>query len=172
MKDVVKSAKKPKIDIYKSIQKRLTGEKGEMPTKAQLGDKPLWPDYDPGSLRENWERFINEDPVERVGDPTYIQKIYELIARVGVHKKKGGDRQQTFTEIRGIPGVTVVSVDSRGTSRDENYYYSTINIKFEMVRGESPLVYKNDTLIPGLRKIKGMRLMKLGNVKEVTPYEN
>ena len=112
-------------------------------------------------------KSVHEAPVKRSGDPAYTQRIYNLHCRVGINKKKGGDREETFTEIRGIPGVTVVTVDSRGTSRDENWYYSTITIKFELIQGESVSFYRKSVLIPGLRKIKGLRLIKVGNVNEV-----
>ena len=123
------------------------------------------------NLFENWYRYLNEDPIKRIGDPTYMQRIFELTIRVGIHKKRGGDREETFTEIRGIPGVTTVSVDSRGTSRDENYYYSTIICKFELIRGQAASLYKKNILLPNLRKIKGLVLFKIGSTKEITPHE-
>ena len=129
-----------------------------------MGSKPLWPEDDYGSLRENWKRFINEDPVKRVGDPSYIQRIFQISLRVAIHKKRGGDREQSFTEIRGIPGVTIVTVDSTGTGRDDTYYYSTLNIKFELIRGEAPLYYKNSVFLPGLRKIRGLRVISVGKI--------
>jgi len=116
---------------------------------------------------ENWKRFINEDRSKRIDDPSYMQKIFMIPMRVAIHKRRGGDREQTFTEIRGIPGVTVVIVDSTGTGRDETYYYSMLNIKFELIRGESPIQYKNDVFIPGLRKIKGLRVISLGNITKM-----
>ena len=103
------------------------------------------------------------------GDASYIQKIYEINVKVAIHKTKGGDREQTFTEIRGNPGVTTVSVDPTGTSRDETNYYSKLNVKFELLSNQSPYSYIKEELFPGLRKINGLRMMRAGNLKEVTP---
>jgi len=111
-------------------------------------------------------RTINELSSEQ--DPTYIQHIYNVVLRVAIHKTKGGDREQTFTEIRGIPGVTVVSVDSRGTGRDDTFYYSTLNVKFEIVGRGSPQAYVQKILLPNIRNVKGLRLLKTGRVNPVT----
>ena len=162
------TGQKHRLDLKHALKTRTgSGGKGEVPTKDQLGGKPLWPEYDPGSMRnyeEGWKRFLNEDPVKRVGDPSYVQRIFQISLKVAIHKKRGGDREQTFTEIRGIPGVTIVTVDSTGTSRDDTYYYSTLNIKFELIRGEAPLYYKNDIFLPGLRKIRGLRVISVGKI--------
>ena len=107
--------------------------------------------------------------VAGVGGSSYLQKIYEINLKVAIHKTKGGDREQTFTEIRGIPGVTTVSVDPVGTSRDETNYYSTLNVKFELLGNISPYTHMKEELFPGLRKINGLRLIRAGNLKEVTP---
>ncbi len=128
---------------------------------------------------DNWRDFLTEgkenvNSLQTVNeassddDPTYIQHIYNIVTRVAIHKTKGGDREQTFTEIRGIPGVTVVSVDSRGTSRDDTFYYSTLNIKFEIVGRGAPSQYVKNILLPSIRRIKGLRLIKVGKSKPVT----
>ena len=128
---------------------------------------------------ENWRSFINEDDENIASshnisesssndDPTYIQSVYNLTTRVAIHKTKGGDREQTFTEVRGIPGVTVVSVDSRGTGSDDTFYYSTLNIKFEIVGRGSAFDYIRNILLPSIRRIKGLRLLKVGRSKKIS----
>jgi hypothetical protein len=107
--------------------------------------------------------------VVAAGVASYLQKIYEINLKVAINKTKGGDREQTFTEIRGIPGVTTVSVDPTGTSRDETNYYSTLNVKFELLGNKSPYTHMKEELFPGLRRINGLRLIRAGNLKEVTP---
>jgi len=113
------------------------------------------------TLFENWNKFINEDK-----DPRYVQKIYQVMAKIRISKYKGGDREQSFNEVRGIPDVTVVSVDPIGTGHDENYYYSTLIIKFELIGNSNPMVYKEQVLLPGLRAIKGLEVRYVGDVKE------
>ena len=109
--------------------------------------------------------FLDKEPKKRIGDPSYIQSIYEITIKVSIHKTRGGDREQTFTEIRGIPGVTVVTVDPVGTSRDETSYYSTLNCKFELVANESPQEYLKLVLFPGIRDIKGLTLRHAGQIR-------
>ena len=117
-------------------------------------------------LFENWQRFLNEqEPQKRIGDPSYIQDIYEITIKVSIQKTRGGDREQTYTEIRGIPGVTIVTVDPLGTSHDETYYYSTLKIKAELVSNQDPRKYIKQVLFPGIRDIKGCTLRYASNLR-------
>ena len=122
-------------------------------------------------LRKVIDNVINEllddSPQKRVGDPSYIQSIYEITIKVSIHKTRGGDREQTFTEIRGIPNVTVVSVDPTGTSRDETFYYSTLNCKFELSGNENAKEYLRLLFFPGIRDIKGLTLKHAGNLQKL-----
>ena len=54
----------PKIDIAKAIASRIGKGRGKMPSKTQLGTKPLWPQIDPAAMHENWRRFIKEEQNE------------------------------------------------------------------------------------------------------------
>lgn len=119
-------------------------------------------------LFENWNRFLNEqEPKKRIGDPSYIQDIYEITLKVSIQKTRGGDREQTFTEIRGIPGVTVVTVDPLGTDHDETFYYSTLLIKFELVSNQDARKYVKQTLFPGIREVKGLTLRFAGSLRKL-----
>ena len=120
---------------------------------------------------KNWRDFLTEIEMskKRIGDPSYIQDIYTVACKVTIQKTRGGDREQTFTEIRGIPGVTIVTVDPLGTSHDKNSYYSTLILKFELTGRSSPTRYVQDTLFPGLRNIQGLTVRHLGNVDKVEP---
>ena len=50
---------------------------------------------------------------------------------------------------------------------DDNNYYSTILIKFELTRGGQPKDFRRKTLIPRLKKIKGMIVYNVGGVDQV-----
>jgi hypothetical protein len=121
------------------------------------------------SVKKKFKSFLlNElESQKRIGDPSYIQDIYEVAVKVSIHKTRGGDREQTFTEIRGIPGVTVVSVNPLGTSHDETLYYSTLNLKFELLARHDPLTYLKQVLFPGLRAIKGLSLRSSGQINKI-----
>ena len=119
-------------------------------------------------IMENWNRFLNEEESEkRIGDPSYIQDIYVITIKVSIHKTRGGDREQTYTEMRGIPGVTVISVDPLGTSHDETHYYSTLLVKFELVSNQDPRKYVKQTLFPGIREVKGLTLRFAGGLRKL-----
>ena len=120
-------------------------------------------------IMENWHDFLTEVEMsrKRIGDPSYIQSIYSVTCKVTIQKTRGGDREQTFTEIRGIPGVTIVTVDPIGTSRDETSYYSTLNIKFELVSNEDPREFLRLSLFPGIRNVKGLTLRHAGQIRKL-----
>ena len=122
-------------------------------------------------IMENWHDFLTEVEMsrKRIGDPSYIQSIYSVTCKVTIQKTRGGDREQTFTEIRGIPGVTIVTVDPLGTSHDETSYYSSLIVKFELTGRLSPVKYIQDTLFPGLRSISGLTVRNIGDVDKVEP---
>ena len=164
-------AAKTKQDIYgdpkpkkKDPTKATPPVTGVTPTGGSQGFKEA-------AIRNAIDNVINEllddSPQKRVGDPSYIQSIYEITIKVSIHKTRGGDREQTFTEIRGIPNVTVVSVDPTGTSRDETFYYSTLNCKFELSGNENAKEYLRLLFFPGIRDIKGLTLKHAGNLQKL-----
>ena len=119
-------------------------------------------------VKKKFKLSLNElESEKRIGDPSYIQNIYEVTIRVSIHKTRGGDREQTYTEIRGIPGVTVITVDPSGTAHDETFYFSTLNIKFELIKRHDPLTYLKQTLFPGIRAISGLDLRSSGQIRKI-----
>ena len=111
------------------------------------------------------EPLINEDPAAQ--DTTYELKLFVMPARCSISKSLGGDKTDTFNEIRGILGVTTVT-DALGTVReDDKNYYSTILIKFELLVGKGPLDYRTKILIPGIKKVKGMVVYNIGDINQV-----
>ena len=57
-------------------------------------------------------------------------KKYSLSARIALAKTGAGTRGETDNEIRGIAGVTTVSIEPGSIKVDDCNYYSNINIKF------------------------------------------
>ena len=104
------------------------------------------------------DRLLNER------DPNYDLRIYSIRADLSMQKNIGGEVQQTQTEIRGIEGVTTVRAigDSRdvGTSQ-----VATYQIKFELLGSVSREEYRKNVLIPGLMKIKGLRILRIGKAE-------
>jgi len=103
------------------------------------------------------ESSLNED------DPNYDLRIYKIEANVSIQKDVGGEIQETQTEIRGIEGVTTVrtignTVDT-GTST-----IATYEIKFELLGAIGRVKYRDRILIPGLMKIRGLKILKISPV--------
>lgn len=52
------------------------------------------------------ENLIEEAIVSlREADPSYVQKVFQIFARLRIHKNMGGDLLNVLNEIRGIPNV-------------------------------------------------------------------
>jgi hypothetical protein len=94
-------------------------------------------------------------------------KKYSLSARIALAKTGAGTRGEADNEIRGIAGVTTVSVEPGSIKVDDWNYYSNINIKFQLLGNSSSSTYKNEVLIPALKKIKGIKVLRIGNLKEL-----
>jgi len=116
-------------------------------------------------MNESIEDQINRiDRLLNERDPNYDLRVYSTRADLSMQKDVGGEVQQTQTEIRGIEGVTTVRAigDSRdvGTSQ-----VATYQIKFELLGSVSREEYRKNVLIPGLMKIKGLRILRIGKAE-------
>ena len=112
-------------------------------------------------------KTLETKKVVKEADDQYDLLLYAIPVRISISKDLGGDKTQTFNEIRGIEGVTVVR-DIEGTAReDDKNYYSTVVIKFELLSGVGPLDYKGKELAPGLKKIKGLIVYNIGDIQQV-----
>jgi hypothetical protein len=119
-------------------------------------------------IREALFKTLETKKVVKEADDQYDLLLYAIPIRISIAKSLGGDKTQTFNEIRGIEGVTVVR-DIEGTSReDDKNYYSTVVIKFELLSGKGPMDYKGKELIPGLKKVKGLVIVyNIGDIEQV-----
>ena len=88
-------------------------------------------------------------------------------ARIAISKTSAGSKGDADNEIRGIAGVTTVSVEPGSIKVDDWNYYSNINIKFQLLGNSSSSAYKNEVLIPALKKVRGVKVLRLGNLKEL-----
>jgi murein DD-endopeptidase MepM/ murein hydrolase activator NlpD len=105
-------------------------------------------------------------------EEAYIQNVYEATCSLNIHKQRGGNRDQTLTDIRGIPGVTIVSVVP-GTTRDLPHTFITgLSIKFELNRNLPPRNYVKSTLLPGMQKIPGVSNFQVRTIDQVTAAED
>ena len=105
---------------------------------------------------------INED---------YVQNVYEAQRSLNIHKQKGGDKKQTLTDIRGIPGVTTVTVVP-GTSRELGHtFITTLSIKFELNNNLPPRNYVKRVLLPHLRRVEGVSNIQIKRITKLSAAE-
>ena len=91
-----------------------------------------------------------------------LQSIYKTAAKLRINKTRGGDMTQLLNEVRGIEGVTTVNHQA-GYARDtETFNFVIFEMKFELVgKDANPITYLKNTLIPGIRDIKGIDIQDI-----------
>ena len=110
-----------------------------------------------------------EDQISRIDkllneiDPGYDLRTYKVTIDVSLSKDVGGQLQDTQTEIRGIEGVTTVRTMG-DTKRVGNSTVGSFEIKFELMGSVSRQRYKDRVLLPALTRIRGLRVLRVGNI--------
>ena len=95
-------------------------------------------------------------------DPNYKQYLYELHLNLDISKTKGGDKQETLTDIRAIPGVTTVTATT--SVKDPYVFVSDVLIRFSLNTREAPTKYIRETLAPALRKVRGLSNIRIKRI--------
>ena len=117
-----------------------------------------------GIQRESVEQQIDRiDRLIQEKDDAYDLRLYSIKIDVAIQKDVGGEVQETQTEIRGIEGVTTVrtvgDTTDVGTSQ-----VATYEIKFELLGSLGRVNYRDKILIPGMMKVKGLRILRMSSV--------
>ena len=116
---------------------------------------------EPRPAQESIEHQITR--IERLlqeSDPSYDLRIYNIQIGCTVSKDTGGSESETATEIRGIPGVTTVRpVAAKKRDVTPTAEYVLYDIKFELLGASSRVEYRDDVLLPALRRIRGLRVL-------------
>ena len=125
-------------------------------------------DKNPYPVEENveeivnsWKNYINED-----FEGSYEQEIFDVFFQVRILKNAGGNKSQTQNEIRSIPNVTTVSSEG-GFSEFDDSFVGTFHIRFALETPEEKNKYIEQTLKPGLRKIKGLSIIKMKGLEKI-----
>jgi len=118
----------------------------------------------PRDLSESVEEQIDRiDRLLKEKDDTYDLRLYSIKVDVSITKNVGGEIQETQTEIRGIEGVTTVrtvgDTTDIGTSQ-----VGTYEIKFELLGSLGRVKYRDEILIPGMMRVKGLRILRLSPI--------
>jgi len=90
------------------------------------------------------------------------QSIYKTSAKLRINKTRGGDMTQLLNEVRGIEGVTTVNHQADYARDTETFNFVIFEMKFELVgKDVNPIIYLKNTLIPGIRDIKGIDIQDI-----------
>ena len=119
---------------------------------------------EPRPAQESVEQQI--DRIERLlteKDPNYDLRIYSVKVDCSIAKDLGGEVQETQTEIRGIEGVTTVRTVG-DTRPSPQALLATYEIKFELVGAVSRVKYRDRILIPGMMRVKGLRILNISPI--------
>jgi hypothetical protein len=119
---------------------------------------------EPRPAQESIEnQILRIDNMLKEKDDTYDLRLYSIKVDVAISKNLGGEIQETQTEIRGIEGVTTVRTvgDTREVGASN---VGTYEIKFELIGSLGRVKYRDKILIPGLMKIKGLRILRLSPI--------
>lgn len=127
---------------------------------------------DPATLPASTDRATSEESLEEMieraafdsllgeADAAYDLRIYRITVGCNISDELGGSEAETAAEIRGIAGVTTVrpvaDLKRRITTQNE---YIPFEIKFELVGAVSRVQYRDEVLMPGMRRIKGLNVV-------------
>jgi hypothetical protein len=105
------------------------------------------------------ERLLQE------ADPSYDLRIYNIQIGCTVSKDVGGSESETATEIRGIPGVTTVRpIAAKKRDVTPTAEYVMYDIKFELLGMASRVDYRDEVLLPALRRIRGLKILTVSSM--------
>ena len=69
-------------------------------------------------------------PIVEEFELEYDEGLYEFTCDIVISKKRGGDKLQTFSELRAIDDITIVKQVPHTSEENEDNYYSTLDIRF------------------------------------------
>ena len=110
----------------------------------------------------------NAPEKEEFIDPIVTDEIsvFQIVVKAEFRKGSKVLLTQFKDIIRGIISVTTVGTEDL-PDPSQMYDRRNLNIKFELERGENIDEYMRATLVPQMRKIRGMRILHYGRVSRV-----
>jgi hypothetical protein len=145
-----------KLGTYSGTVRNYAGVPTQEPMAGTLGE--------PVAVGESVEQQI--DRIERLlqeKDAAYDLRLYSIKVDVSIQKNVGGEVQETQTEIRGIEGVTTVRTVGNTTDVGGSHV-ATYEVKFELLGALGRVKYRDRVLVPGLMKIKGLRILRFSPI--------
>jgi len=91
-----------------------------------------------------------------------IQSIYKISAKLRINNARSGDITQLINEVRGIEGVTTVNHKADYARKTDTFNFVIFEIKYELMGADAnPVSYMKTTLVPSIRKIKGIDIQDI-----------
>ncbi len=149
---------KLKEEIYKRLQKKIAKKK----LKAYVVEKL---ENQKELQKEQVRNLVKSKLLEL--DPGYTQRVYRIYMRIAMAKERGGKRDETENEVRGVTGVTTVKVLPGTTRQDGANYYADAMVKFVLLGQQSVTQYIKGTLMPALNKIEGLSILRVDQWEEL-----
>jgi hypothetical protein len=119
-----------------------------------------------GVQNESVEQQIDRiDALLAETDDSYDLRIYNIKVGCVIDRNNGGSESETATEIRGIDSVTTVrplAATKRAITATSEYVM--YDIKFELVGASSRVEYRDQVLLPQMRRIKGLKMMTISSM--------
>ena len=85
----------------------------------------------------------------------YDENQYEFSARLTISKDVGGNREQTFAEIRAIDDITIVKQVPHSGDDDDSNFYSTMIVRF-IPPSSREVTSTLEKIIEGVRLVNGV----------------
>ena len=126
-----------------------------LPSKEE---QPPWIKTREQCEEEQLERI--EKLLEKKRDPKHDLRIYRVRVGCTLVDRVGGTDAEIGAEIRGIHGVTTVrpiADTKRPVTPTQNYI--VFEIKFELLGAQSRIDYRDQLLLPHMRKINGLKIV-------------
>ncbi len=150
---------KLKEEIYKRLQKKILKKKVKSHLTEKIAEKKR---LQKRQVRELVKSKLSE------ADLGYTQRTYKINFRIAMSKEHGGKREETENEMRAVPGVGTVKILAGTTRQDGSNYYADAMIKFHLLGKRSVVQYIRLELLPALRAIEGLSVLRMDRYEEIT----
>jgi hypothetical protein len=150
-----------RLGTYGGTVRDYKGVPAGEPMRATLGE--------PRAVEESVEQQIDRiDALLREADDAYDLRIYNIKIGCVIDRDNGGSESETATEIRGIEACTTVrpiAATKRPVTATSEYVM--YDIKFELLGSQSRVEYRDEILLPRLRRIKGLKIMTVSSAHRI-----
>tara|TARA_B100000131_G_scaffold271666_1_gene272185 strand:- start:3615 stop:5387 length:1773 start_codon:yes stop_codon:yes gene_type:complete len=156
---------KLKEEIYKRLQKKILKKKVKMHLTEKIQERKR---VQKEKVRDLVKSKLSGHGILNEEDLGYTQRTYKITFRIAMSKEHGGKREETENEMRAVPGVGTVKILPGTTRQDGSNYYADALVKFHLLGKRSVIQYIRLELLPGLRRIEGLSVMRMDRYEEIT----